>query len=36
MFGAVSSTEAVRERPDTEEAAGWYARDTGEGFLRVG
>lgn len=33
MLGALSSTDDVRESPDTEEGAGWYARE-GEGGLR--
>lgn len=35
ILGAVSNTDGVRDSPDTEEAVGWYARDTGEGALRV-
>jgi len=33
MLGAVSSTEGVRDSADTEEAVGWYDRDTGDGGL---
>lgn len=34
MFGAVSITDGVRDKPDTEEFVGWYDRDTGDGGLR--
>ena len=34
MFGAVSITDGVRDKPDTEDDVGWYVRDTGDGGLR--
>lgn len=33
MLGAVSSTEGVRDSADTDDAVGWYDRDTGDGGL---
>jgi hypothetical protein len=34
MFGAVSMTDGVRDKPDTDDDVGWYVRDTGDGGLR--
>jgi hypothetical protein len=34
MFGAVSITDGVRDRPDIDDDVGWYVRDTGDGGLR--
>jgi hypothetical protein len=34
MLGAVSNTEGVRDSAETEEAVGWYDRDTGDSGLR--